>query len=86
MSFASRQRGRKEFDLAVSPIWPRQSMRIISQTGSVALGALLLSGSEGLNRFPACVNCIHTRFMWNLVSGQVLQHQQLPASCVSGSR
>ena len=24
-------------DLAVSPIWPRQSMRIMSHTGSVAL-------------------------------------------------
>lgn len=50
-------------DLAVSPICPRHSMRIMSHTGSVALGALLLSGSEGLSRFPACASCIicHTR-------------------------
>ena len=44
-------------DLAVSPIWPRHSMRIMSQTGSVADGALLLSGSEGLRRLPACASC-----------------------------
>ena len=44
-------------DLAVSPIWPRHSMRIMSQTGSVADGVLLLSGSEGLRRLPACASC-----------------------------
>ena len=55
--------GRGGADLAVRPIWPRHTKRIMSQKGRLAEGARLLSGSDGLMRLPACASCrtAHTR-------------------------
>lgn len=44
-------------NLAVRPSWPRQTKRMRSQKGRLALGSRVLSGSDGLSRFPACDSC-----------------------------